>query len=316
MLRLHIGEPATENASESWFGPILFTGDFAWEGFTRGIEDTTEVVSTNEVSLYNGVVGLHERILKLNTNGEMLFYDSGTPMGLPATQTVRTRMHFIPCDLDCNFVDAIIPSLSSDIGTGLHMVAFEEGDAPELRLYTRVDGNPRWVTVFADGFAPETSDWLDVELTFDNTGEETRVSCRVDGKLFADDAGNTSFPLANGNGRKVVNGVSFAGTGYIDVLSGTVEGIAPPTQAEMANRIAEALAAADQPIIAGEGCFAVAFAAPFAGTYALVAAATPGGDFLDIGVSATVAAGEAVRLEDRSATDGARFYRIRFLPGD
>lgn len=136
----------------------------------------------------------------------------------------------------------------------------------------------------------------------------------MDGLLLSDETGATSFPIATGSGRKVVNALSFYGVGDVDSMSGCAVPVGEvfPTQESFSTQLTGALAAAERPIFVGDGTFAMEFTSPLAGTYTLQTAATPGGNFRDTKTARTVPAGIPIRLVDPNATGNAAFYRVRF----
>ena len=317
-IRLHVDDPVTNGATtDAWFGPVDFTGESPWEGFTKQYEDVSDIRPPRENP--DNPADLHDKVLYLCTEGQDLYYDPGTLAIQPATQVVAMRVRFICSDVSLIEYDAnsIWGWQPPPVGTGTALYLFQEDIEDTdgcFHLYTGKGGQPTWVAVSAEGLTPHNGEWHDVRFTLDSSGDDTLVSCHVDGLLLSDETGATAFPLATGGGRKVVNALSFFGTGDVDLMSGCAvpAGEVFPTQAAFSAQLAGALATAERPISVGDGTFSVEFTAPLAGTYTLQTAATPGGDFRNTKTARTVPAGTAVRLVDPDATGNAAFYRVRF----
>lgn len=317
-IRLHVGEPVTNGATTAtWFGPIDFTGDSPWEGFTKEIDDNSVIRSPRDSP--DNPADLHDKILSFRTEGGNLYYDPGTLAIQPATQVVAMRVLFIATDLGLIGQESNPRYHQPPQGTGMALYLFHNQDIDDtigcFHLYTGKGGQPTWVAVSAEGLAPRNGEWHDVRFTLDSSGDDTLVSCHVDGLLLSDVVtGATSFPLAIGGGRKVVNAFSFSGVGDMDSMSGCAVpfGEVFPTQASFSTQLAGVLATAERPISVEDGSFTMQFSAPLAGTYTLQTAATPVADFRDTKSARTVPVGTVVRLVDPNATGNAAFYRIRF----
>ena len=315
-IRLHVGDPVAGGATTAtWFGPVDFTGESPWEGFTKEYEDASNIRPPNDSP--DNPADLHDKVLFLCTEGENLYYDPGTLAAQPATQVVAMRVRFIATDaaLIGQESNPRYPHPPAGTGTALYLFQSEEEPHGCFHLYTGKGGQPKWVAVAAEGLTPQNGEWHDVRFTLDSSSDNTLVSCHVDGLLLSDETGATSFPIATGSGRKVVNALSFFGVGDVDSMSGCAvpSGEVFPTQESFSAQLAAALATAERPIsVGGDGTFAMQFSAPLAGTYTLQTAATPGADFRDTHVARTVPAGTVVRLVDPNATGNAAFYRVRF----
>ena len=315
-IRLHVGDPVAGGAMIStWFGPVDFTGDSPWDGFTREYSDESEIRPPSDSP--DTPADLHDKVLSLNTVGENLYYDPGTLAIQPATQVVAMRVRFIVTDLSLIGLESNPRYPQPPAGTGTALYLFQE-DIEDMsgcfHLYTGKGGQPTWVAVSAEGLTPQHGEWHDIRFTLDSSGDATLVSCHVDGLLLSDETGATSFPLATGGGRKVVNALSFYGTGDVDSMSGCAvpAGEVFPTQESFSAQLTGAMAVAECPISVGDGTFAMEFTSPLAGTYTLQTAATPGGSFHDTKTARTVPAGIPIRLADPNATGDAAFYRVRF----
>ena len=314
-IHLHVGAPVAGGATaSSWFGPVDFTGDSPWEGFTKGDDDISEIGAP--IDSPDNPADLHDKVLFLNTEGQNLYYDPGTLAVQPATQVVAMRVRFIATDLGLIGLESDSRYSQPPAGTGTALYLFQGEEDPHgcFHLYTGKGGQPTWVAVSAEGLTPHNGEWHDVRFTLDSSGNDTLVSCHVDGLLLSDKTGATSFPLATGSGRKVVNALSFFGTGDVDSMSGCAVPAYEvfPTQESFSSQLSGALAAAECPISVGDGMFAMEFTSPLAGTYTLQTASSPGGSFSDTKTARTVPAGTPIRLVDPNATGNAAFYRVRF----
>ena len=315
-IRLHVGDPAADGATTAtWFGPVDFTGDSPWEGFTKEYGDASEIRPPSDSP--DNPADLHDKVLFFCTEGANLYYDPGTLAVQPATQVVAMRVMFIATDASRIGLELNPRYPQPPAGTGAALYLFQEESEDTngcFHLYTGKGGQPTWVAVSAEGLTPQDGEWHDVRFTLDSSGDDTLVSCHVDGLLLSDGTGATSFPIATGSGRKVVTVLSFFGTGTVDSMSGCAVPANEvfPTQESFSAQLTGALAAAESPISVGEGTFAMEFTSPLAGTYTLQTAATPGGSFLDTKTARTVPAGIPIRLADPHATGNAAFYRIRF----
>ena len=316
-IHLQVGDPVADGATaSSWFGPVDFTGDSPWEGFTREYEDMSDIRPPSDSP--DNPADLHDKVLSLCTEAENLYYNPGTLAVQPATQVVAMRVRFIATDqsLIGHESDPRYSQLPAGTGTALYLFQVEDFENTHgcFHFYTGKGGQPTWVAVSAEGLTPQNGEWHDVRFTLDSSGDDTLVSCHVDGLLLSDETGATSFPLATGGGRKVVNTLSFYGVGDVDSMSGCAVPANEvfPTQVSFSAQLTGALAAAERPISVGDGTFAMEFTSPLAGTYTLQTAATPSGTFRDTKTARTVPAGTPVRLVDPNATGNSSFYRVRF----